>query len=71
MLLLVEHYRITIDARLLYNSDNRMILYCPETREEIMDGKHITYFVRDLLSDRGIYINYKDLKDFIYKGVQL
>jgi HKD family nuclease len=71
MLLLVEHYRITIDARLLYNRENRMILYCPETREEIMDGKHITYFVTDILSDRGIYINHNDLKDFIYKGVQL
>jgi hypothetical protein len=48
-----------------------MILYCPETREEIIGGKYITYFVMDILSDRGIYINRDDLKDFMNKGVQL
>ena len=71
MLLLVENYRITIDARLLYNRENRMILYCPETSEEIKKDKHITYFITDLLSDTGMYINRDDLKDLINKGVLL
>jgi hypothetical protein len=71
MLLLVEGCRITIDARLRSTKDSRMILHLPETLEEIKKYKSITYFVVDLLTDRGIYINRNDLKDFLAKGIQL
>jgi hypothetical protein len=70
MILLLEGIKTSPDV-LWKDEQSRSILYCPETREEIKDTRHVLYRLTDLLSTNQVTINGRGLILLIHSNVLL